>query len=98
MIRGSGFFSGTLGSDEAEQIGFGLIDDPFAVHVVIAKEALFSDRSYLPFNHHLSLDSVRYDIVDKMLTLGFGYAVKLFVAFPKVEKQTKRHQPNLINT
>jgi hypothetical protein len=32
-----------------------------------------------------------------MLTLGLGDAVELLVAFPKIEKQTKRHQPYLIN-
>jgi len=31
-----------------------------------------------------------------MLALRFGNARELLVAFPQVEKQTKRHKPHLI--
>ena len=41
-------------------------------------------------------DSVRDDIVDEILPLGLCKPVILFVAFPQIQKQTKRHEPDFI--
>lgn len=42
------------------------------------------------------LNACRDNVVDEHFPFGFRDTVVLFVAFPKVKKQTKRHQPNLI--
>ena len=44
-----------------------------------------------------SLNPIRDDIVNKVLTLGLCLAVPLLVALPQIQEQTKRHQPHLIH-
>jgi len=43
-----------------------------------------------------SLNPIRDDIVNKVLTLGLCLAVPLLVALPQIQEQAKRHQPHLI--
>ena len=57
----------------------------------------FQTESVSHLTTAFQLDSVRDNVINEHLPLRFGDPVELFMAFPQVQQQTKRHQPNLIH-